>query len=296
MSASDLAGGRKYYRPNASTTAVMNPGSRWAITYGDGSAASGVVFEDVVTLGGIAIPHAAVEAAKQATGSFIQDISTSGVFGLAFSLSSKTYPQKPTVWSELAKNLSRNVFTVDLKYHADSEYTFGDVDNDKLTDNYASFRLLPLPDKALPGLQFWSLNYTIPTTTTRHAPKGKPRRSRACAIDTGSTLVVLTSEQANEYYSQLQDVMQDEYYGYMFPCNQSVPDFHISFGGGIIYTIPGKYIAYAEVPGLHGMCMGGIQADDAMDFSIIGDTFLKAVYAVFDVGNASIGFANKPLN
>ncbi|KAM7206442.1 Aspartic peptidase domain containing protein [Naviculisporaceae sp. PSN 640] len=303
MSSFDLVGDRKWYRPSDSSTAVMVPNSTWKITYGDGGQASGVVFDDVINIGGIEIQHATVEAAETVTGNFEKDIANSGVFGLAIGIPAQTKPLKPTVWSQMADTLQNGLFTVDLKWRADSEFWFGEIDNSKIHNNYGTFNLLPIPDPYFPGIQFWSLNYTIlPTNSTgfgsreNFASIDEPTAPRSCIIDTGSTLIMVPTKQADAYYAQIQDVMFDEMYGYMFPCNQNIPDLHLSFGDDHIYAVPGKYIAYIEVPELPGMCLGGIQPDDSMDFSIMGDVFLKSVYAVFDADYSSIGFASKPLN
>lgn len=39
----------------------------------------------------------------------------------------------------------------------------------------------------------------------------------------------------------------------------------------------------------NGMVYGGIQSRGDMDFDILGDTFLKSVYAIFDQGNQRFG-------
>lgn len=39
----------------------------------------------------------------------------------------------------------------------------------------------------------------------------------------------------------------------------------------------------------NGMIYGGIQSRGTMTFDILGDTFLKGVYAIFDQGNTRFG-------
>ena len=51
--------------------------------------------------------------------------------------------------------------------------------------------------------------------------------------------------------------------------------------GGKTFKINKEDLAYADAGG--GMVYGGIQSSGDLAFSIYGDTFLKNVYAVFDV-------------
>lgn len=80
--------------------------------------------------------------------------------------------------------------------------------------------------------------------------------------------------------------------GFTFPCSANLPDFGIEIGGKT-FTIPGSYINYAPVSG--GTCFGGIQANTGIGFTILGDVFLKSVYAIFDdsQGAPRLGFAEQ---
>lgn len=60
------------------------PNYSWSITYGDGSAASGNVFRDSVSIGGVATAYQAVEAAQVISNEFLQSPSD-GIMGMAFS-------------------------------------------------------------------------------------------------------------------------------------------------------------------------------------------------------------------
>lgn len=75
--------GQKIYTPGQSSTSKALDGASWKITYGDGSGASGIVYTDVVTVGGVSVPNQAVEAATTVAGSFSQDAASSGLLGLA---------------------------------------------------------------------------------------------------------------------------------------------------------------------------------------------------------------------
>ena len=54
------------------------PNATWKIQYGDGSTASGDVYTDNVTVGGITVKGQAVEAAQKVSSQFAQDVNNDG--------------------------------------------------------------------------------------------------------------------------------------------------------------------------------------------------------------------------
>lgn len=108
--------GHQLYTSNKSSTATTLQGAQWKITYGDGSGASGTVFQDVVSVGGVSVKSQAVEAATTVSGSFVQDTDTSGLLGLAMDkINTVTPTQQKTFFSNAMKNLAMPLFTANLK-------------------------------------------------------------------------------------------------------------------------------------------------------------------------------------
>ena len=81
---SSEASGHTEYNPKKSSTAKILQGATWNISYGDGSSASGNVYTDTVTVGGVTVTAQAVELAEEVSSEFEQDASD-GLLGLAFS-------------------------------------------------------------------------------------------------------------------------------------------------------------------------------------------------------------------
>ena len=60
----------------------------WRILYGDGTTASGDVYIDAVSVGGVTSPKQAFGAASRVSSEFVEDINNDGVMGISFSSAS----------------------------------------------------------------------------------------------------------------------------------------------------------------------------------------------------------------
>lgn len=221
----------------------------------------------------------------------ILDTAMSGVFGLAYNLPSGTTPQQPSVFSALEPLLNSTLFTVDLQFHADGEYEFGYINGSKYT---GEIYYVPL----LEGANYWSVNFTMYTFNGAHLWYSQ---NHSAIVDTGTSLLLLPRDIVSAYYANVNGSWEGDY-GWSFPCSTHLPDFKMAFGhtDDSKFTIPGGYINYSQTPPTPGnnasnICVGGIQVNDGIPFSILGDIFLKSVFAVLDYGNTRVGFATKPV-
>ena len=77
--------------------------------------------------------------------------------------------------------------------------------------------------------------------------------------------------------------------GYTFPTSTTadqLPQVSVAVGGNM-FNIQKEALAFADAG--NNMVYGGIQSRGTMTFDILGDVFLKGIYAVFDVGNKQFG-------
>jgi len=275
---------------------------------GDGSFAYGKVYRDTITVGPISLPKATVETVQSVSYALEDDYDLDGIFGLAYNLSNQVEPEQPTVMSVMSSVMKENLFTVDLKHKADGAYTFGTLKPNANTTVLAGdqrIHYVPLYEDAefweiaFTGFSFSSLDYWL--------------KSRWSAIvDTGTTLMLMPEEIVTAYYNTSVPgaTLGNDTFMWTFPCDTELPDFYIGFGGGKHkngsasaaekwnVTIPGRYFNYTTLDtDLNSTtCVGGMQSGLGMGFSILGDVFLKAIFAVFDIGGKRIGFAEKQLN
>lgn len=257
---------------------------------GDGSYASGSVYSDTVTLGNLSIPDVIVESANTVSRSMITDQVLSGLLGLAFSQPSQVYPEAPSFLDTFTPLLDAPLFTVDLHWHTNGLYEFGKIDS---TKNTSEILYTPLVN----GSKYWEFQFTGYNVGSDLVWL---KSHWNAIVDTGTTLLLLQDDLVDLYYKNatgIDAVYNSTVDGYTYPCDSTLPDLHIGFANGQYVTVPGKYLNYTDMAELGNpeMCYGGVQAAGPLPFSILGDVFLKAVYAVFDIGGSQIGLADKPL-
>jgi hypothetical protein len=155
--------GQAIYTATASTTSKELTGAVWNISYGDGSASSGVVFTDVVSVGGVSVASQAVEAAQTVSSSFTSDSNSDGLLGLAFSTLNTVSPTAQTTFFDSASSsLNEQLFTADLKHTAAGTYNFGWIDTSLFTGSIAYTDV----DSSQGFWTFTASGYTIGNGTT----------------------------------------------------------------------------------------------------------------------------------
>lgn len=85
-------------------------------------------------MGGVTANSQAVEAAKQISQQFTQDVNNDGLLGLAFSSINTVQPKTQTTFFDTVKSqLDSPLFAVTLKHKAPGSYDFGFIDKSKYT-------------------------------------------------------------------------------------------------------------------------------------------------------------------
>lgn len=108
--------GQTQYAPAKSSTAKKITNAKWSIAYGDGSSSSGIVYTDVVTIGGLSVAAQAVESAQTVSSSFTSESDLDGLLGLAFSSLNTVTPTAQKTWFDNIKaSLNSPIFAVDFK-------------------------------------------------------------------------------------------------------------------------------------------------------------------------------------
>ncbi|KAI9727796.1 MAG: hypothetical protein M1834_007943 [Cirrosporium novae-zelandiae] len=299
-SATQKTGSHNVYDPSKSSTYKKQTGSTWQISYGDSSSASGTVGTDNVTIGGLTIKNQAVELASKMSTQFMQS-EGDGLLGLAFGSINTVKPKavKTPVENMIAQDdisSSSELFTCKLGSWRDANepdkgesfYTFGYVDQDTMKAAGASEAHWAPVDNSQ---GFWMINSTSAvvngTTTTRSG--------NTAIMDTGTTLCLVSDELCEAIYKAIPNGKYDESsQGWVYPTDTKVADLPVVTVaiGDKQFTIQKEDLGFVEASS--GWIYGGIQSRGDMTFDIFGDTVLKGIYAIWDVGNMRFGCVERP--
>lgn len=262
-------------------------GSTWKISYGDGSSASGSVVTDSLTIGGIKVNHQAIECAQQLSESF-KSGAGDGLLGLAMGNINTVKPQRvqtPVENMITQKDITNSLFTAYLGSWRDaaeddkgqSFYTFGYVDQEVLKhSNVTEPYYTPLVDPEQGFWKFASPSYTINGVSC-------PCSGNAAIADTGTTLALVADSVCAAIYSKIPGAYYDSVnQGFVFPTDtkeEDLPLVGFAVGSeGRVFNCGKEDLLFAETE--PGWTYGGIQSRGDLPFDILGDTWLKGVYAV----------------
>ncbi|KAI9927571.1 hypothetical protein ASPWEDRAFT_44896 [Aspergillus wentii DTO 134E9] len=285
----------KVFDPSKSSTFSKKDGSTWEISYGDGSSASGDVGNDIVNIGGVAIKDQAVELANKMSSAFAQGAGD-GLLGLAFSnintvkpLAVKTPVESMIAQSDIPKSTA--LFTAKLGSWKDANepdkgesfYTFGYIDQDTVkAAGEEEVHYTPVDNSQ----GFWMFDSASATING----KSISRAGNKAIADTGTTLALVDDETCQAIYDAIPGASYDnDSQGYIYPSNTTVDKLPtVTFAvGDKQFTVQKEDLGFVEAKS--GYFYGGIQSRGSMSMDILGDTFLKGIYAVFDVGNLRFG-------
>ncbi|KAJ7588163.1 aspartic peptidase A1 [Mycena floridula] len=283
-------GGIPTFDSSASST-FKDQRTPFQIQYGSG-AAIGTLATDTVEMAGFAFTQVFAVCDQVDN---VLNAPVSGLMGLGFS--SLASSQATPFWENLVRNgaWDQPVMAFQLTRYIDDErarelepggvFTMG-FTNTSLYTGQIDFN--PIPDN-IPG--FWT--QTISSLTVQGNQITLSSADLRAAIDTGTTLVGGPADAIAEIYAQIPGSQpaagQAEGY-YMFPCKTTVT-VTLAFGGKT-WSISPTDFNHQEIE--EGFCMGAFFAlptGASLPSWIVGDTFLKNVYSVFQYNPPAVGFA-----
>jgi hypothetical protein len=258
----------------------------------DNETAQGVIANDTVSIGGLAVQKQGIALTDSQTPGFGQQ-PFDGMFGLGPSGGS-AIQSKPFVVSLLeAKMVDQPVvgfYTSPMRTKAGAQLTLGGVDTTKTTGPLVSLVMnAPLVAK---------FNVFIADFNGIAVNGKQAGMNGSVFFDTGtSSMVAPTNDDALRVYAMISPKIKlvDPLGGFAMPCSDvnstnAVLDFAM---GGVNFRIPSEELSVGRYPGLAGMCQtvingGGVGVPGLWT---IGNTMLKYYYNAWDVQKIQLSLA-----
>ncbi|KAJ6591613.1 aspartic peptidase domain-containing protein [Mycena vulgaris] len=280
---------------SSASSTFKNTSTPFSITYGSGAAA-GTLASETVQMAGFSVSSQVFGVCDQVSSKLLTT-PVSGLLGLAWqaiassgatpfwqTLASGDSWDSPLMAFQLTRFLNQSQ-SQDLE--AGGSFTMGFVNSSLYTGD---IEYIDMPTSTN---TYWLLPITAITVQGNSIAVDSGTASYA-AIDTGTTLVGGPADQIANIYAQIpgSQAGTGNYDGYyLYPCDTSVT-VALSFGGKSWAISPTDF-ELQEIG--QGTCLGAfftLTTGDSAPSWIVGDTFLKNVYSVFQYKPAAVGFAS----
>lgn len=289
----DVCAASGTYAPNSSST-YSYIDSQFNISYVDGSGASGDYVSDVVRFGGITLD-------AQQFGIGYTSSSEEGILGIGYPINEvavayndgNSYPNVPQHMMQdgLINTNAYSLWLNDLDASTGS-ILFGGVNTDKYT---GTLETLPIITEQGVYAEF----IIALTAVGMNGNQGSIASNVAspALLDSGSSLMYLPDDIVNTIYSQF-NAQYDESQGAAFvDCsladNDTTIDF--TFSSPTISVSMSELVIVAGVDQGQPVCILGIgPAGDSTP--VLGDTFIRSAYIVYDLTNNEISLAQTNFN
>ncbi|KAF9438891.1 hypothetical protein BGZ76_003577 [Entomortierella beljakovae] len=113
-------------------------------------------------------------------------------------------------------------------------------------------------------------------------------------IDSGTSLIVVPTKAASIFHDHIPGAIQAPTVGWILPCNTSAGDLNFTISGQQFRVPAEELVVLFRIPGYADYCKSAIDVSPSESETdwILGSSFLKNVYSVFDYQTLSIGFAH----
>ncbi|KAK4167708.1 putative aspartic-type endopeptidase [Cladorrhinum sp. PSN259] len=267
---------------NKSSTA-SSQGTTKTLRYGIGRA-NITYFEDTISLAGstTALQNVQFGVATSSEDTF------SGILGIGYGNGIAT-KYRNFVDELAAQNVTKvKIYTLALgtKEEKEGVIVFGGVDTSKFAGPLARLPIIPAKSSPDGVPRFWvnmnSISMTPPNNVTRVYGDSK----MPVFLDSGSTMTLLPKNLTATIAKDFGAAAPDDNGFYRIDCGLTQMNGTLDFAfDGLNIRVPYKEMI-REVPSNPPACFLGITPSDT--FTLLGDTFLRSAYAVFDLETDSV--------
>ena len=303
------------FNPTKSSTHKLVNQSGFRVKYLDGGIALGDYISDDFSIGGTTVKSLQMAYVTKA-------VRNTGILGLGFSSSERAATKYPNIIDQLVdqKQIGAKAFSLYLNDRRTDAgaILFGGIDRDKFIGplqvvpmlksggTYSSFEI------DFSGVTIAYTNGTIVNISSSVLDHPAP-----AVLDSGTTLSYLPEEMASPVFSAVDSVFDPDLRYNLVDCGYLDKEHNLSltfqFNNTATIVIPirelvldilGNYKIHPSVP-FQRSCLLGIQSTDIFEtqgtvkqsnFTLLGDTFLRSAYVVFDMSHYQVGLAQANLN
>jgi hypothetical protein len=273
----------------------------------DGSGASGDYFEDTMTISGATLRNFEMGLASTTTIPY-------GLIGISYSSNEAnvetgngtTYPNLvDALVSQGAITTQAYSLWLDDAEAATGSLLFGGIDTKKYTGQLTSVKVYPSRDGVVRqfAVALTSVSMTSPSGTDTLSPSNF---AVAAILDSGTSLTYLPSSILKLIISELGASFSRDL-GYTVPCSRANVQGSLNFGfegGAVTIKVPINELVFEltdqnnqPITLTNGQPACGLGVDSATDSTVLlGDTFLRSAYVVYDLANNRIGLAQTDFN
>ncbi|KAH8690307.1 yapsin [Talaromyces proteolyticus] len=265
-------------------------------TYGDGSNSYGSYATDTLGLGNSTVDNFQFIVAESST-------IPQGIAGVGYKISTyaadhenKTYDNLPYALaaSGATKSAAYSLWLNDISA-ATGTILFGGVNKAKYKGELQTLPIVPVYN------QYYSLAIALTEVSVQTSSQSKSYTNNlplAVSLDTGTSFTALPEALVNNIYKDL-DVTYDEKAAAAYiDCNAVEKDYNVTYnfsGAQITVAISQLILNGTEAGFPKGTCVFGI-VPSAAGLNLLGDTFLRSAYVVYDLENNEISLANTNFN
>jgi cathepsin D len=264
----------KLYDASKSSTA-HDFKSQFSLSYSDGSTISGTLYTDDVTIAGYTAKKQLFGRATHVDGNFNNSqFLPDGFLGLAFP---EIATFGPTLFQTLVSQGSLPSDSFALYFGQNYSELHISGSNNKLYKG--DFTYVDVTE-----VGYWQIKFEA-----FYLNRKKIAGTTEAVIDSGSTMIVGDTKTVQAFYDLIPGSASLNSGMYSIPCSFN-SKISIQFGA-TQFPIRPETLNLGPVSENSHDCVGGISAADGNGFWILGDTFIRNVYAEFDFGKKRMGFA-----
>ncbi|KHN97752.1 Peptidase A1 [Metarhizium album ARSEF 1941] len=259
----------------ADSSTFTNTGKSFSVSYGSGTV-QGDLTTDTISVAGISLRYTFGQASK--TSSVFSRFAFDGILGMSMTQGDTDNFMKAVAEG---KRLDKNLFSIHLNRASDrsndGEIKFGSTNPSKYTG-----------DISFTSVGSKNGDWAVQMDDMAYDGKKAGAGGVLSYIDTGTSFIFGPPSLAKKIHDTIPGSSSPDGLTYTVPCDSNKP-LKVTFSG-VDYEISAE--DWISPKDTSGNCTSNIYGHEVVGGAwLLGDTFLKNVYAVFDVDQKRVGFA-----